>query len=111
MSKGNPRVTIRLSPRLLEEVAAAVDKRNAACITIRHWDMSAFIVKAIQEKLAHDKRSRKKKSRPGAVQDDGSWNCESALDTTPHQEVDSPRCPESLPARGTFPEPSPDSAR
>lgn len=66
MSKGNPRVTVRLEPRLLESVASAVDKRNAGCVTIRHWTLSDYIVQAIRDKLAHDRRSAKRRANKAA---------------------------------------------
>jgi hypothetical protein len=57
MSKGSPRITIRLSPLFLAAVESAVKLFNEK--NFEHpEDISKFIQKAIAEKLAHRARSR-----------------------------------------------------
>jgi Arc/MetJ-type ribon-helix-helix transcriptional regulator len=61
MSKGNPRVTIRLTQALIDEINACINSRNYHSAE-EPWTFSDFVDKAIAEKLAHLKRSRRKKS-------------------------------------------------
>ena len=67
MSKGNPRVTLRLTPDLLGRVEAqlaSLAHNNAQTLP----DVSEFIRRAVEEKLDHYRRSRlsrQRRRRPG----------------------------------------------
>ncbi len=59
--KGSPIITFRLSPILLRQIAAYLERRGEQG-HVNAMDRSAFIVKAIEEKL--DKHARAAKKRP-----------------------------------------------
>lgn len=59
MSKGNPRVTLRLDRPLLEQVEEAVGKANKTR-KAEPYDVSSWIRACILEKLAHLRRSNLK---------------------------------------------------
>jgi len=66
MSKGNPRVTIRIDPALLSALEAELASQREYGV-IHQWDVSAFIVAAIKEKIARRRASRAKRN-PSAAQ-------------------------------------------
>lgn len=63
MSHGNPIVKTRIPREMHQEMNDAIAKRNYYTRE-EPWDVSAFIRKAIREKLDHMRRSRTAKRRP-----------------------------------------------
>jgi len=59
MSKGNAVWTVRIGVPLSEAIEDAIERRNKHS-RAEPWTFSDFIRQAIQEKLAHMSRSRKK---------------------------------------------------
>ncbi len=68
MSLGSPRVTIRISEGLLAEVQTEIARTLQGSAT-EPEDVTAFIVRAIQERIAHRQRSRSHR-RPTKAQRD-----------------------------------------
>lgn len=62
MTKGNPKVIVRLSPEMRGEILEAIKRRNARTRE-EPWDLSAFIRTAIRDKLHHMQRSRCRRNR------------------------------------------------
>jgi len=61
-TKGNKRQTIRFPPQEESEMSVTIKRRNVHTIN-EPWDTSAFVRKAVAEKIAHMERSRR--PRPG----------------------------------------------
>ena len=57
MSKGSPNVVVRVHVDLLAEIDAEVEQ-SATSRPGEPWTRSSFIISAIREKLAHQRRSR-----------------------------------------------------
>lgn len=57
MSKGSPRVTVRIPRPILAKMEATIKRRNFYT-SQEPWDLSAFILLCVVEKLAHMERSR-----------------------------------------------------
>ena len=57
MNKGNPRIILRMEPRLLELVTAEVERTNARRRG-QPYTLSAWIRQAAIDKLKHTARSR-----------------------------------------------------
>jgi len=66
MSKGNPRVTIRIDPALLSALEAELASQRQYGV-IHDWDVSGFIIAAIREKIQRRVKSRAKRN-PTAAQ-------------------------------------------
>lgn len=69
MSQGSPRVTVRLSERLLEEIhkeLALLEDHSPR----GPEDVSLFITRAIWERIKHRRRSRAKHRRPSRTQEE-----------------------------------------
>ncbi len=66
MSKGTPRVTVRIAPALMEEIQAELESQslNSPC---GPEDLSAFIVKAIRDRIDKRRRSRSKRRKESAL--------------------------------------------
>lgn len=60
MSKGNPKVVLRLTPELLAQVHSAIERNNLTR-TDEPYDVSEWIRQAIRERLDKQERSRKGK--------------------------------------------------
>jgi len=69
MNKGSTRITVRLGDDLIDAVKVAVEMRNDGSVTAKHWTVSSYIVQAIEDKLNHDRRSRKADERVRAYRD------------------------------------------
>jgi len=62
-SKGSQIVPVRFEAELLSLMKRTIEQRNAVSPN-EPWTMSDFIRAAVQEKLAHMERSRKRPKRP-----------------------------------------------
>lgn len=58
MTVGNPKLVVRVTEGVLEQIHAAIRKRNSRSRD-EPWDVSAFVRTAIRDKLAHLERSRR----------------------------------------------------
>ncbi len=56
-SKGTPRYTFRIPRPLMEEIRLAIARRNV-WTRDEPWDLTGFVIAALQEKLAKMERSR-----------------------------------------------------
>ncbi len=63
MSKGSPIVTFRIKPALLARLTAYIEKSEDTRQVDGKWDRGAFIVKAIEEKLAKIERCARPKPK------------------------------------------------
>jgi len=79
MSRGKPKVVVRLDHSLMEQVRDAVERRNAGHVTAHHWDVSAYVRQAIVDKLKHDKRSRSRRRATSAISEQASREVEDAF--------------------------------
>lgn len=69
MSKGSPRVTLRIPDAELQQVLACIDRANEYRRG-EPYDLTSWILAAIREKMAHGKRSRRsRKPRKAAMLD------------------------------------------
>jgi hypothetical protein len=66
MSRGSPRVCIRLQPDLLAAVQSAVSRANASRRE-EPYDLTSWITHAIQVKLDHLRRSQRRPPRPDST--------------------------------------------
>lgn len=82
MSKGNPKVVVRLPFSLMQQVRDAVEKRNAGHVSTQHWDVSEYVRVAISDKLKHDERSRRRRRNieKNLVHDDAVAEVEMAFE-------------------------------
>ena len=62
MSKGNPIIKLRVSREKLAEINSAIDSANVSRRE-EEYRISSWIRAAIEEKLAHLKRSKRKKQK------------------------------------------------
>jgi hypothetical protein len=62
-SKGSPRVTIRIKPEMYDRIISEIEQVNLRTRSAP-YDLSAFIIKALADKLAHLARSRKSGKKP-----------------------------------------------
>jgi hypothetical protein len=60
MTKGNPKLIVRVPGQLIDEMRLAIAQRNRRTRD-EPWVMSDFVRVAIRDKLAHIKRSRCKR--------------------------------------------------
>ena len=60
MSKGSPKVVIRLTPEILASMEAKIASYNATQFTRDSLNVSEFIRRSILEKLAKRERSNRK---------------------------------------------------
>lgn len=75
-SKGSPRVTVRIPEPLLVEIGDAITRRNEYSRGVP-WDLTAFLLVAVREKLDKmarsrrhaERRSRKQKGQQKVVAD------------------------------------------
>lgn len=65
MSKGNPIIPVRLTPELIAEIEAAIERANdsTARADKEPYTVSEWIRSAIREKLAHGARGRSRKQQ------------------------------------------------
>lgn len=71
MSLGSPRVTVRLPADLLAMIGEELESQKANGV-YGPEDLSAFIVRAIRERIQHRKRSRAKR-RVRTTKDKDGW--------------------------------------
>ena len=65
MSKGTPRVVIRLADQVVQEIELAIARRNLWSREVP-WTLSDFLRVAIAEKLQKMARCRRPRRRPSA---------------------------------------------
>ena len=61
MTKGSPIIPIRIQPNLLDQINRAINNANANR-RLEPYSRSSWILAAIQDKLAHLARARKRPS-------------------------------------------------
>jgi hypothetical protein len=71
MSKGSPRVTVRVPEVLLEEIRKEMASQEAHSANSPE-DVTAFILRAIEQRIAKRRRSRAKRS-PRISRDRDGW--------------------------------------
>ena len=59
MSKGTPRITLRVHEALRGEIESAVAARNASKGNQKVWTVTEFIMQAVIDKLNHDRRGKR----------------------------------------------------
>ncbi len=69
MNKGSTRLTVRLGDDLIAAIKETVDRRNDGGVSPEHWTVSSYVVKAIEDKLNHDRRSARKDERVKAYRE------------------------------------------
>lgn len=86
MSKGNPIIKLRVSREKLAEIMSAIDSANVSRRE-EEYHVSSWIRAAIEEKLAHLKRSKRKKEKR---QEDEVGVSETILEMKEESESESP---------------------
>lgn len=71
MSRGSPRVTVRIDETLLVEIRKEIELQNKHSSRSPE-DLSLFIVRAIRERILHRRRSRAKRNA-GQASSKVSW--------------------------------------